>query len=206
MKTYVFVLLSVLIVFLNCSCSQSDTYLNLEENDNLAAIPDAISITSEPSVSDKEPDLSSFSVYGKFVCASDYFNDGEYFTRFPEDIPAITFQEDGSCELKVNYLQGMAIVFGIYSVEEKQVLVELDLNNTFSEVYVIDNDGNIFVELRPNHIVFIASGDDPYHEPGTKFMDDQYIFDIVANNHIIIDRGFYVVNAGDSFLKSQDYY
>jgi hypothetical protein len=36
---------------------------------------------------------------------------------------------------------------------------------------------------------------------GYPFMEDEYIFNIIDDNNIIIDKGFYTVDAGDKFIK-----
>jgi len=134
-----------------------------------------------------------FQIVGRYVCSSDYFS-YNYFVNFPNHIPTIIFHEDGTCELVVNYFGGVVTVFGVYRIDNDVIFVDLNLNDTISEVHVI-KDGEAFVELRPNFIVF--------EEGDVKYMDDHYAFSIINNDKIVIDRGFFAVNAGDVFVRAQ---
>jgi len=112
-----------------------------------------------------------YDILGKYICSNDYINGGEHFERFPEDIPAINFYEDGICEITINYLEGICIASGIYTIEESRIFVAINLDNTIFE------------------------------GTGAEYIDDQYIFDIINDEQIVIDRDFYLAWAGDSFLK-----
>jgi hypothetical protein len=136
---------------------------------------------------------NSIKILGKYTCTNDYITNGDSFTVNPDTIPSVTFNEDGSCEVVVNYLEGIATVYGTYSVDNKQVFVSLDLLDTTSEVYSIDENGKESVVIEKNLVVF--------QEGDTKHMDDRYVFDVIDNNNIVIDRGFYIVGEGDSFIK-----
>ncbi len=113
----------------------------------------------------------NYQVSGKYICNSDIYK-AEFFEGYSEAIPAVIFNEDGRCELIVNYMEGLCSVYGTYCVQENQVIVNVNL------------DGTIF------------------EESGTKYMNDQYVFKIMSNNEIVIDRGYYAVKAGDKFIKS----
>ena len=139
-------------------------------------------------------DTSVVEISGKYICTNDYITSGDYFKTNPDAIPSITFNEDGSCEVVVNYLEGIAIVYGTYTVENEQAFVSLDLMNTTSEVHVIDKDGKESIEVRKNHIVF--------QDGEVKYMDDQYVFDIIDGNSIVIDKGFSIAREQDTFLKA----
>lgn len=107
-------------------------------------------------------------VYGKYVCAGDKFSE-DHFVRFPEDIPYITFRKNGSCEVSVNYMEGLCVITGAFSVEGNQIFVELNFNGTM------------------------------YEGTGTEYMDDKYVYSNVGSGQIIIDRDCYFVIAGDKF-------
>ena len=66
--------------------------------------------------------------------------------------------------------------------------VELDLHSTVNDViaHAIESDPETY---------------NPFIEGDRKFMADTYIFSIVSDDEIIIDRGFYAVNDGDPFVR-----
>ena len=125
---------------------------------------------SMPPESSSDPAAHSTNMLGRYVCTNDYIESSrDFFDYYPEYIPSITLNEDGSCELLVNYLEGIYIAHGTYRIEDKQVIVDMEA------------DAIAAVQL-----------------------DSQYIFEIVDENHIIIDRGFSVAESGDSFFKSNE--
>ena len=114
--------------------------------------------------------IPEFNIIGKYICDNDYHKD-EFFIENPESIPYITFNNDGSCKLLVNYLEGGCYMNGSYNIEDNQILVKLDFSGTIFE------------------------------GTGTEYMDDEHVFTIISNDKIIIDKGFYTVNARDFFIK-----
>ena len=116
-----------------------------------------------------------FKILGQYVCDSDYHRD-DFNVQHPESVPFITFRDDGNCSLYVNYLNGCEYVHGTYSIENDRIQVELDFHGTYFE-------GKI----------------DP--ATGGPWMDNHYVFQIIDDNQIIIDREFYTVNAGDTFVR-----
>ena len=139
--------------------------------------------TSTDSSANSSNSLSSFStmpefnILGKYVCFSDYHKD-KNIIKNPDDIPSITFYENGKCNLFVAYFGGVWDVNGLYEIKEDTIKVELDLHGTPFEG--IDTAGN------------------PY-------MDAIYIFNIIDNDKLIIDKGFYSVYAGDPFISYQSW-
>ena len=106
----------------------------------------------------------------------EYICKGEIYDQFKEEayeyIPSINFYEDGSCRLWVYYIGVVTGIRGIYNINENKIYVHLDFDRT----------------------VFENSGD--------QYMDDEYIFTITEEDQLIIDRGFYVVNAEDLFVRT----
>lgn len=115
-----------------------------------------------------------YSILGKYVCSSAYFSDEYFTTMHQESVPSISFYDNGNCLLMVNYLEGCCNVKGVYSVDDDKIHVQLDLEWTLFE------------------------GTD---EAGLPYMDDEYIFEITDEDHLVIDRGFYSVNARDPFVR-----
>lgn len=113
-------------------------------------------------------------IIGKYICTSEYFSN-EYFQLHNESVPFIIFYEDDTCTLSVNYFEGVTNIKGKYEIKEKEINVKLDLQWTIFE------------------------GTDSV---GLSYMNDEYIFTITDENHLVINRGYYSVNAGDSFMKT----
>lgn len=117
--------------------------------------------------------LYEFNIIGKYICSNDYWKD-DFFIKNPQKVPFILFESNNKCSILVNYLGGLENVKCSYSKEKDTVKVKVDLKGTpFDGTY---NDG------RP-------------------YMEDEYIFNIIDDNNIVIDKGFYTVNAGDYFIK-----
>ena len=167
MKKCIAAILIVFIVFC-CACSQPNKIQSSDQNGGSSKLESDLADVQ----SDEASDSSKFNINGKYICNNDYFKNENHFAIFPEDIPAIAFYEDNSCEFNINYMGGITSVYGIYSIEGKQILVTIYLNDTIFE------------------------------ESDIKYIDDKYIFSIRSDNEIIIDKGFYAVNAGDTFVKS----
>ena len=116
---------------------------------------------------------SKFNITGEYICDSIYFDD-DFFAEKPENVSKITFNNNGFCKLRVNYLGGISDVDCSYEVKQDFVKVKVHLEKS------------------------ILSGTD---ERGNVYMNDEYIFSIINNNEIVIDKGFYAVKANDSFIK-----
>lgn len=71
----------------------------------------------------------------------------------------------------VNFLGGIANVNGQYTVDENKVDVKLDFNRS------------------------------RFEGSGTTYMDDTYVFEITDDEKMTIDRGVYIVNEGDPFVR-----
>ena len=132
-----------------------------------------ISFIFADKVGDTKEGETEFNIFGKYICSSEYHK-ADFFIENPDKIPEITFNKGGDCNLRINYLGGIADVNCFYNLDANSIYVELDLFGTI--FYGTDNTGK------------------PY-------MYDKYIFNIIDDNHIIIDKGFYTVGAGDSFIK-----
>ena len=113
-----------------------------------------------------------YDIIGEYICK------GEIYDQFKDDafeyIPAVRFYEDGNCMLRVYYIGGVDDVEGVYIVDGNEIHVQLDLEWSLFEGTVSD---------------------------GVPYMDDEYIFEITDEDHLVIDREYYVVNAGDPFVR-----
>ncbi len=147
------------------------------------------------------PGTDEATIIGEYVCTNEYIASGDSFQSAPEAIPSITFIEDGNCEVLVNYLGGIAKVFGTYNIKNDQAIVYLDLMDTLSMDYVL-NDDPTTPEIGETEVVWLRD-QIAFQEGDVKYMPDEYVFDIIDSNEIVIDKGFYIVNAGDSFIKTE---
>ncbi len=103
----------------------------------------------------------------------------------PEYLPAITFNNDDTCEMLVYYFGGSTLFSGIYMIDDNKIFVDLDL----------ESEGSGFEGTIPNT-------DQPY-------MDDKYVFEIIDYDHITIgpaegayhNGNCYVVRSGDPFER-----
>jgi len=129
------------------------------------------------SKSREELKISNFDISGTYICSSDYHSD-EFSVIYSDTIPSVSFYDNGICEFIVNYFEGTCIIIGNYTVEGNYVKVSLDFRGTIFEI-----------------------NEDPY--TGEKYMDDEYIFTIINNNKLIIDRAYYTVEAEDPFVKTE---
>ena len=116
----------------------------------------------------------NFDIFGEYICFDDYYVSEDYVYK-PAIMGSVTFYDGNRCQFFVNYLEGESDVEGTYSINGNTIYVKLDIENSFFK------------------------GIDPH--TGEKYMDDQYVFTIVSNDEIIINNGFYAVNAGDSFKR-----
>lgn len=112
-----------------------------------------------------------YNIMGTYICKGEIYN--QFIDEYEEYIPAIRFYEDGKCVLRVYYIGGVSEVEGVYCIKNSEVLVDIDL------LYTIFRDSGT----------------------GEKYMDDEYIFTITDEDHLVIDRSFYEVNPGDSFVR-----
>lgn len=112
-----------------------------------------------------------YNIIGEYICQ------GEIYDQFKEEayeyIPSINFYEDGSCRLRVYYIGGVSNVEGVYYIDENRIYVKVDLLYTNFQDSVT----------------------------GENYMDDEYVFTIIDEDYLVIDRGFYVVNAEDPFVR-----
>lgn len=177
------------------SDDMSDVQADLDEFGEVQGSKTEGGVSDESKLLEKQIDSDKAYIEGKYICASNYHMQ-DFSIDYPETIPFISFSKDGSCELFVNYLGGLASVFGSYTIEEDEILVAIDLSSAISDDEVFD--------MHYGTSVIVEKGANPnlFQEGDKKYMDDQYVFSIISGDKIIIDRGFYTVNAGDAFLKS----
>lgn len=111
---------------------------------------------------------------------TDYYIEGtytcsnEYFSNL-STASSICFSKDGDCVISVNYSGGICNVEGKY--------------------YILDN--KIYVKLNFDNTIFEDTGDE-YKD--VDYMSDEYVFTVVNDNEIKINRGCYAVNANDVFV------
>jgi len=113
-----------------------------------------------------------YSIDDKYACTNDYF-EADFFIQHPEAVPFIDFVEDGKCIFGINYSGGFCDVNGTYSIEDDRIYVELDFK------------GTIFID----------------NETAATYTFTQYVFSIVSDDEIVIDKDCYGVRAGDSFIR-----
>ncbi|MCI8331310.1 MAG: hypothetical protein HFE78_00565 [Clostridiales bacterium] len=128
---------------------------------------------------DTEPIDDQNRIIGKYTCVSDYCNNN--LKDYPEYLPYITFNDDGTCEMLVYYIGGSTLLPGTYMIEDNKIFVEVDPSGT--PVDGID-------------------------ESGIPYMDDKYVFTITDYDHITIGsvegayfNGCYVAHNGDPFVR-----
>lgn len=121
----------------------------------------------------KSTKQTKFNISGKYICSNDYFNN-EPFIKYSDYIPTITFYDNSSCSLLVHYGGGKTDVNCSYFIKEDIIQVKLNIKGSFFDA--------------------------PDAE-GYPFMEEQYNFTIIDNNHITINKGFYTVDSGDLFIK-----
>ncbi len=117
--------------------------------------------------------IPNFTIIGKYTCSNEYWKD-DFFIQNPEKVPYIIFENNNNCSILVNYLDGLENVKCSYIMEKDTIKVK---------AYI---EGTLF---------------DGTYDDGRPYMEDEYIFDVIDNNHIVIDKGFYTVSARDSFIK-----
>lgn len=129
---------------------------------------------SSSDTSDKyeDYDYKDYNIVGKYKCDNRYFK--QFEEESPEYISAINFYEDGTCLFHVYYIGGIANLNGVYDIDNGTISVKVDLKNTV-------------LETPPDSEI--------------QYMDDQYVFSITDENTLAIDRGCYVIDADDSFIK-----
>ena len=157
----------IIILVLICSYNSANSQLSIPSN----IIKGALSSAFEMALDEVKQQDADIQIWGEFICSNDYFDTGEYFKNFPESIPAITFYQNGRCDLTVNYFEGVSNVSGTYRVEYDRILVDVDLKDTV------------------------------FKEEDIRYMENQYIFKIINQEQLIIERGFYAVSDTDYFLK-----
>ena len=112
-----------------------------------------------------------FNVVGKFICSNNYYN-----SQVVYNIPSITFNNGNSCVFVVNYLEGGADINGTYKREGNEITVELNFQGT-----IFENNLDEFT--------------------GEKYIEEQFIFTIVDEDKVAIDKNCYAVEAGDLFIR-----
>ena len=138
----------------------------------IAEMPTVIETESEES-SEGTINMPDFSIYGKYICSSDYFSVEFFLEKHSEAVPFIYFNEDGKCIFRINYLGGVCEVNGFYNIEKDLIYVDLHF------------DGTVFIDK----------------ETAETYIPTEYIFSIVSNDEIVIGDDCYGVRAGDSFLR-----
>ncbi len=122
-------------------------------------------------VPESETEPSERYIQGTYICSSEYFSDGN-----SSSIPSVYFDEDGDCLMSINYFEGGCNMEGRYRIENDLIYVKLDFSNT----------------------IFEDTGDEYTY---TDFISDECVFYMASDSKLIIDRGFYAVNAGDEFIS-----
>ena len=122
----------------------------------------------------KPYESTNINIMGKYVCSNDYIDNDDHFKEFPEDIPTINFYQEGGCELTINYLEGVCVAAGAYSVEGNKLVIKINFEGTIFE------------------------------GTGAEYMNEQYVFDIIHDDKIITQEDFSVARSGDAFLKVSD--
>lgn len=122
-------------------------------------------------VPESETEPSERYIQGTYTCSSEYFSEGN-----SSSIPSVYFDEDGDCLMSVNYFEGGCNMEGRYRIENDLIYVKLDFSNT----------------------IFEDTGDEYTY---TDFISDECVFYMASDSKLIIDRGFYAVNAGDEFIS-----
>jgi len=176
------VLLTLLIAsILLIGCTQAKA-----EAPSVADVPEVIEVESEheivPEVTNESEfpnTIQEYSVNGKYFCFGDYYN-VEFFTELhPELIPYIIFNEDGTCIFGMNFAEGFWNVYGVYSIEDRDIYVELDHTGTIFEDADFGESIDASDIWRPSQFVF--------------FIDNEY--------KLIIDRLRGGISAGDPFYN-----
>ena len=152
-----------------------------DETEPVSLPPKTEFVTVTEITTEAETNPVEDTIMGTYYCSTDFFTD-EYRAKYPGQTPYITFNNDGSCVFLVGYLHGICEIEGTYQIEGNEINVELDLLGTPFEG--TDSTG------------------DPY-------MDHQFVFEIINNNHIVIgpapnsvyNGDCYVVRSGDSFIR-----
>lgn len=138
--------------------------------------------TNETKTPDFEEPIED-KISGIYYCESDYCNNDLIILRRPECKPYIAFYENSYCVFHVNYAEGLCDFEGTYKIEDNVINVKLDLSeNPFGGINVAT---------------------------GNPYMDDEFTFEIIDNNHIKIGPGpdsfyggdCYTVNNGDPFIR-----
>lgn len=141
-----------------------------------------ISDTIETNTPDtQQPDNA---LVGKYLATSKFFEQ-DSFVNYPEYITWIKFENDNKCIFHIYYIGGVHDTNGTYEIDGETVKVKLDLTGT-------PFDGGTY-----------------YQQEYIPYMDDEYYFRIVDNDHIVIgpapgsyDGGdCYVVDSGDTFVR-----
>ncbi len=123
---------------------------------------------------DSALDSSHRNIQGTYTCTSEYWN-----ASSSTSVPYIHFDEDGSCLMFINYFEGGCNMEGEYRIENDSIYVKLDFSNT-----IFEDTGDEYTDC--------------------EFMSNEYIFKIVSDSKLIINRGCYAVNEGDAFIKTNE--
>ena len=100
----------------------------------------------------------------------------DYHKQPNTSVPSIAFSGDGHCILSFNYYEGGCDMQGKYRMDGDKIYVYLNFDNT-----IFEDSGTEYRDL--------------------DYMSDNYIFTIVNDNELMINRGCYSVNANDSFVR-----
>ena len=114
--------------------------------------------------------------------ASEKYISGKYIWDDPGisgegSTPCIYFADDGDCILFVDYSEGGSDIEGRYYIADGKIYVNLDFSNT-----IFEDTGDEYTDI--------------------DFMADKYVFTIVNDSEIVINRGCYAVMANDKFVRS----
>ncbi len=151
-----------------------------DTEDTTAPTENSTDEPTQPEAPDTEPVDNKNQIIGKYTCVSDYCN--ENLKDRPDYLPAITFNNNDTCEMLVNYIGGSTLLPGVYTIEDNKIFVEVDPSGT--PVGGIDK-----------------ATDQPY-------MDDKYVFEIIDYDHLTFYpaegsyyNDCYVVRSGDPFER-----
>ena len=103
-----------------------------------------------------------------------YTCSSDYFSTL-STTPSICFNKNGDCVISVNYSGGICNMEGKYYIQGDKIYVKLSFDNT-----IFEDTGNEYTDL--------------------DYMSNKYVFSIVNDTEIVINRGCYAVKAGDGFV------
>ncbi len=166
-----------------------DTYVFSIENDDNITIDRHVYVVNAGdaferiSIEPEETTVLSPNIVGKYVCSNDYYND-EYVSNNNTTIPYIKFFEGYECAMYVDHGDDTTFVEGN----------DLESSQRIYGVYKV-TDGKIKISL---HFLPSITGEHPLVDK----MDSEYTLTLIDEDHLVIDKGFFNVRAGDVFVRT----